>query len=100
MSFLVADKIKMEELKVNAIMNDITDDSSLCIIREALTALGETDVNIHAEILKGETWLKEKGVTFEDIRENKHELEGQVSDDANWEAGRLSALYDIKNQEF
>ena len=52
---------------------------------------------INYEIKQGEAWLKEKGVTFQDIQENKHELEGQISDDANWEAGRLDVLYKLRN---
>jgi len=88
----------MEENEVNKIMDNITDDSSLCIIREALGFYSPERIK---ELIKeSETELKNIGVTFDEVincKGNYFKITDGDEANANFSTGRISALKDLLN---
>lgn len=83
----------MKEENINEIMEKITQDSSLCVIREALENYNPEKIN---ELMKeSEEELLILGVCFRDVIKNKHELIDEDSDSANFSAGRISVLKEL-----
>ena len=51
---------------------------------------------VDEEIKDSEKYLKDLGVNYEHILHNNHDLIDEDSENANFEAGKLSVLYELK----